>query len=189
MMRRLRTKILVGAGALGIAFAGVAYAWFQPGRMTGGGKFDCTSLNGGDVTHGFELHCFEPGEPLDVPNNLELNWHDNGEKHFKLSALDTNDENTICFMDPTLHPGPTPPAACFNTYRGKGSGDLNGVPGATIFFEFTDVGEGSTDHDTAKVRILDAGGTEVLNCDTAQLEFGNHQAHLENDSRVCTVVH
>jgi len=167
-MRLLRSKILLGTGLLGLAVGGAAYGWGESldGRMTGGGKFDCGEA-AFDVTHGFELHC----DPRDVPNNLEINWPDN---RFHLTTL----TDATCINDPSF--SPNPPAAPFNTYVGEGTGKLNGVSGAEVYFTMTDHGEPGVGRDTIKVKIVDAAGNTVLDCPTVTLEGGNQQAHPDN---------
>ena len=115
------------------------------------------------TTHGFELHC----DKNNRPNNLEINWA-NGQ-NFHLEQL----TSAFCFDDPAI--APKPPRAGFDTYVGVGTGRLNGVPGATAQWTFTDAGEPGT-KDSATIKITDAGGTVVLNV-TGKLEKGNQQAH------------
>lgn len=68
-----------------------------------------------------------------------------------------------------------PPDAEFDTFIGFGEGKLNGAPGATISFIFTDAGEPGI-ADTAQITILDPDGRQVLEI-AGPLTFGNHQAH------------
>lgn len=129
-------------------------------RMTGGGKFTDGNTN---VTHGFVLHC----NVARLPNNLQVNW--NGNK-FHLENL----TSATCSDDPSIDPGQ--PAANFDTYKGRGTGNLNGVPGATAVWTFTDAGEPG-DYDSASILIKDKNGKVVLNISDATLFKGNHQAH------------
>ena len=132
-----------------------------PGRMTGGG-----SVFMGDVrfTHGFELHC----DPNDLPNNLEVNWPDH---RFHLTSL----TSVVCTDDPDLDP--LPRKAGFDTYTATGVGLLNGQPGATIEFVFTDDGEPGK-NDYAMMKITAPGGSSVTV--SGYLYKGNHQAHWVN---------
>jgi len=134
------------------------------GRMTGGGSV--FTSDGTRVTHGFELHC----DVADVPNNLEINW--NGGNNFHLETL----TKAFCFTDPKIDSGH--PKAPFNTYVGTGTGKLNGVPGATATWTFTDAGEPGV-NDTASIVIKDAGGNIVLTV-SGNLNHGNQQAHTDN---------
>ena len=134
------------------------------GRMTGGGSF---FDNGTRFTHGFELHC----DPNHLPNNLQINWRGSSNS-FHLATL----TSVVCTDDPALDPLPRP--APFDTYVGTGVGSLNGVPGATISFTFTDDGEGGS-ADLADVSIVPpGGGTPIVASST--LRSGNHQAHPDN---------
>ena len=119
------------------------------------------------VTHGFELHC----DASQVPNNLEVNWGKgkNGANRFHLTDLIWG----WCRDNPNFDEAP--PVAGFDTYRGFGKGRLNGVPGATIQFGFTDEGEPGK-NDKAAMVIWDADGNEVLKV-KGSLKNGTHQAH------------
>jgi hypothetical protein len=132
--------------------------------MTGGGSiFDTDTMveYTGRTTHGMVLHCDTRN-----PNRLEINWENN---IFHLTSL-----NSAMCPD-TAGIDPNPPDAAFDTFIGMGEGRLNGDPGATIYFTFTDAGEPGTS-DTASILIMDSGGTEVLEI-SGLLTFGNHQAH------------
>ena len=131
------------------------------GRMTGGGSV--FTDNGVRVTHGFELHCDE----ADEPNRLQVNWG-KGNK-FHLESL----TSAACADDPNLDE--EQPVAGFDTYKGTGTGRLNGVSGATADWEFTDDGEpGTSDH--VRLQIKDVNNVVVLTVSGA-LDRGNHQAH------------
>ena len=65
------------------------------------------------------------------------------------------------------------PVAGFDTMWGAGTGTLNGVPGATITFSFTDAGEPGR-ADTADFTILGPNGIAYSG---GALDGGNHQAH------------
>lgn len=130
------------------------------GRMTGGGTIPAgkTTLEG---KHGFELHC----DAADLPNRLEVNWGKGNKFHLENLA------SAVCVDKPTLDE--EQPVAGFDTYRGKGTGRLNGVPGATAKWEFTDDGEPGVD-DHAIITITDGVNTYTF---TGNLKNGNHQAH------------
>jgi len=163
-----------------LGFAVVCLACEFPGRMTGGGSVFVGSsymevkISGSTddmrVTHGFEIHCGDPGN-VPGPNNLEINWPG---YRFHLEEL----LQGRCYYDPEINP--RPPAAGFNTFVGMGIGKLNGVDGASIEFTFTDAGEPGT-KDKEAVAILPPGGGEpVLEFGPTFLTFGNHQAHKDN---------
>jgi hypothetical protein len=133
------------------------------GRMTGGGSVFET--DGTRVTHGFELHC----DTEDVPNRLEINWAGH---RFHLETLIT----AFCSKDPTINAGH--PTNTFNTYVGFGSGLLDGGPGATARWTFTDAGEPGK-NDMATIVIKDSLGKVVLTV-SGKLDSGNQQAHLDN---------
>ncbi len=133
------------------------------GRMTGGGSVMSTTV--GRVTHGFELHC----DTTKSPNNLQINWG-KGNK-FHLESLTT----ASCSDDPAIVPNP--PATPFDTYKGEGTGRLNGVAGATAKWTFTDAGEPGKS-DMATIEIKDATNTVVLSV-SGSLQNGNHQAHTD----------
>lgn len=135
------------------------------GRMTGGGSV--FTVDGGRVTHGFELHC----DVTKGPNNLQVNWG-RGNK-FHLESLAT----AVCSDDPTITPNP--PDAGFDTYVGAGIGRYNGQAGATAEWTFTDAGEPGK-NDWATIVIKDASNTVVLSV-SGNLNSGNHQAHRENN--------
>lgn len=146
-----------------VVYATSAFA-HRPGRMTGGGSV--FTSDGVRVTHGFELHCMENGVPIE-PNNLEINWEGN---RFHLEMLTMGECRDAAEIDPV------PPRAPFDTYDGAGTGRYNGESGASARWKFTDAGERGSE-DTATIIIQDANGIEVLRVDTANLTFGNHQAH------------
>jgi hypothetical protein len=134
-----------------------------PGRMTGGGSV--FESDGTRVTHGMELHC----DVADLPNNLEINWAGN---RFHLQNL----TSAFCYKDPLINA--QHPTNIFNTYVGSGTGDYNGVAGATASFTFTDAGEpGRNDH--ATITIKDVLGNTVLTV-SGFLNNGNQQAHVDN---------
>ncbi|EPA06416.1 hypothetical protein, partial [Candidatus Nitrosarchaeum limnium] len=129
------------------------------GYMTGGGSV----MNGNvKVTHGFEFHC----SAAQLPNNLEVNWAKN---RFHLDNLGT----ASCSDDPSISEGN--PVSGFDTYMGVGTGSLNGKPGASAEWKFTDAGEpGKNDYVSLKIR--DSNNNVVLSV-TGKLTQGNHQAH------------
>lgn len=137
----------------------------QEGRMTGGGSF--FTSKGARITHGFELRC--PG--TNGPQRLEVNWGKGN--RFHLTDLPTN--RIRCTDSAEWEEGN--PEAGFDTYRGVGTGRLNGKAGATIDFKFGDGGERGTE-DIVRMIIRDADGNLVLGVvPQRKLHFGNHQAH------------
>ncbi len=102
-----------------------------------------------------------------TPDNLQIHW---GKGHrFHLDTL----TGASCSEDPSFSEGQ--PAAGFNTYQGTGTGNFDGVAGATAQWTLTDHGEpGSSD--TASFKVTDAAGNVVLNV-TGTLRGGNIQAH------------
>ena len=133
----------------------------REGRMTGGGSVFTSA--GVRVTHGFELHC----DQTILPNSLEVNWE--GGNRFHLDNLAT----AFCFNDPAI--SPNPPVAGFNSFRGTGTGVLNGAAGATAQWTFTDAGEPGN-KDSMTIVIRDFGGSVVLSV-SGNLTRGNQQAH------------
>jgi len=132
------------------------------GRMTGGGSiFTDTGMR---VTHGFELHC----DASKNPNNLEVNWGPGDRFHLDTLTF------AECSDDPLINP--TPPAAPFDTYRGRGTGKYDGVDGATAEWTLTDAGEPGR-QDQFALTVRDAGGNVVLSFSRKYLTYGNHQAH------------
>ena len=160
---KLGKKLLLGSAGVFVALA--ASAGKPPDCwMTGGGSiFDADGMveYTGRTTHGMVLHCDSRN-----PNRLEINWEGN---QFHLTSL-----NAAMCPD-TAGIEPNPPGAAFDTFQGMGEGRLNGVPGATISFTFTDAGEPGV-NDTAEITIFDPDGWQVLNI-AGPLTFGNHQAH------------
>jgi hypothetical protein len=109
------------------------------------------TADGTRVTHGFELHC----DVADVPNNLEINRGPGNRFHLETLV------STSCYTDPNINAGH--PAAPFNTYVGFGSGDYDGVPGATAIWTFTDAGEPrSNDIDQGRQREHRTNGQRQL---------------------------
>ena len=132
----------------------------QSGRMTGGGEV--LSKRGVKITHGFELRC----PAVKGPNRLQVNWEGN---RFHLASL----SRIVCTDSADWEE--ENPEAGFDTYRGTGTGRLNGVDGATITFKFGDAGEPGVD-DPFEIAIYDKSGVRVVSADTT-LVHGNHQAH------------
>ena len=137
---------------------------FTQGRMTGGGSVtDPSGTPTTKVTHGFNLKC----DASKTPNSLEINWGNGNKFHL------TNLTSASCTDDPSIVPNP--PTAGFDTYTGQGTGNYNGVSGATATWTFTDAGEpGKKDH--ATIVIKDSGGNTVLSI-SGNLNSGNQQAH------------
>jgi len=71
----------------------------------------------------------------------------------------------------------------FNEFIGAGTGKLDGKPGASIVFVFTDQGEPGT-NDTEQMTIFDPSGTPVLSFPQTNLTFGNQQAHRVGGPKV-----
>lgn len=151
--------------AAGMAVAFSASAGKPPDCwMTGGGSIfdtDGTVEYSGRTTHGMVLHCDTRN-----PNKLEINCEGN---RFHLTTL------VAAACPDTAGITPNPPDAVFDTSIGYGEGRLNGDPGATISFTFTDGGEPGT-ADTATIAIFEPDGFQVLSI-SGLLTFGNHQAH------------
>lgn len=160
----------VGSGDLfGLCLKGEPTAALKDRRMTGGGTVVGNvppNLPAGlptEVKHGFELHC----NIAQSPNRLEVNWGKGNKFHLEglTSATCSNDPNIV----------PNPPAAVFDTYKGKGTGRYNGVSGATAEWTFTDQGEPGK-NDTAELVIKDVTNVTVVSI-VGTLKVGNHQAH------------
>lgn len=128
------------------------------GFITGGGTVVDGKLK---VTHAFTLQC----DPAQGPNKLEVNW---GGNRFQLTSLTA----AACSTEGSAGK----PKAGFNTYKGTGTGELNGVEGATVEFTITDNGEPGT-KDTFSITIRDKDGKVVLQISGRLLKGGNHQAH------------
>ena len=163
--RDLTDSGLTPASLRWVAVASVLdYVDTECGRMTGGGSVLTTDAR---VTRGFELHC-----DLRSPNNLQVNW---GGHRFHLENLAA----AVC--EDTLVEQAPPRSAPFDTFRGVGTGHLNGAPGASIEFEFVDAGEpGSSD--SASIMIRDASGALVLDA-AGFIQSGNLQTHKD---RACS---
>lgn len=161
-IKQYAPRILMLAIAAGMSMT--VSAARQDCWMTGGGSIFDTSGNqaayDGRTTHGFEIHCDTRN-----PNNLQINWAGN---RFHMTSLDS----AMCPDTDGIEPNP--PAATFDTFIGIGTGKLNGVPGATVYFRFTDAGEPGV-NDTAEITIYD-GPTQVLYI-SGEVDSGNHQAH------------
>jgi hypothetical protein len=134
---------------------------FAEGRMTGGGVVRLNRRQ--KVTHGFRLLC----DATKRPNRLQVNWGKG--KRFHLTRLTA----AFCYDDPAI--SSRPPRAGFDTYRGIGTGRLNGVPGATAEWELTDAGQRGR-RDILTITIKDKTGKVVLSV-ARRLNRGNHQAH------------
>jgi hypothetical protein len=139
--------------------------------MTGGGSAlvsggNAVNPDGTLVTHGFELQC----DVTKSPNNLEVNWDGN---YFHLETIT---RATCSSFAPESTCSAAPPNVPFHTYFGEGEGRLNGEPGATVSWTFTDCGEPGT-QDVAEINIRGTDGNLVLELRPANLTSGNHQAH------------
>ncbi len=156
---------LVALGSLIAATAAMATGSLpgnQEGRMTGGGE--TISKRGVKITHGFELRC--PSSK--GPNRLQINWEGN---RFHLTGL----SRIVCTDSADWDEGT--PVAGFDTYRGTGTGLLNGVDGASIKFKFGDAGQPGV-NDYFEIAIYDLSGVRVVSAATTLLH-GNHQAHAK----------
>ncbi|HVZ12075.1 MAG TPA: hypothetical protein VG965_03515 [Patescibacteria group bacterium] len=131
------------------------------GRMTGGGSVFTADKT--RVTHGFTLYC----DSAKGSSNLEINWGKGN--NFHLTSL----ASASCTDDPLINQGH--PAASFDTYKGTGSGTLNGVAGYTATWTFVDAGEPGK-NDTAAIVIKDSSNAAVLTV-SGNLNNGNQQAH------------
>jgi hypothetical protein len=107
-------------------------------RMTGGGGlpiiYPVTDI-GQSAHHGFMIHC----DATVQPDRLEVTWP-NGNS-FHLTSIVTSSTVSYCGNDLTS-PGPTGLGA--PDIQGVGAGRLNGQPGATVKWSFTDAGEPGT---------------------------------------------
>ena len=138
------------------------------GRMTGGGSHVVAGAVG-KVTHGFTLRC----ELADGPDQLTVKWKPVGARRaatFKLGAL----TSALCSDDPAI--GPAPPAAPFDTFTGRGTGTVDGVPGYQIDFRFSDAGEPGR-RDASSFVITRPSTAQTLLDVPLTLLGGNHQAH------------
>ncbi len=169
-MRRISraSGALLVAGALlapAAAYGTGSLPGNNDGRMTGGGSF--FTSKGARITHGFTLRCPD----AKGPQRLEVNWGKGRDFHL----TDLPDNRIRCTDSAGWEEGN--PEAGFDTYRGVGTGRLDGVPGATIDFKFGDGGERGTD-DIVRMVIRDKDGKLVLGVVPQRtLRFGNHQAH------------
>jgi len=166
MTLRIAGLVILSAG-LFLSLATVS----PEGRMTGGGSAfvsggNAVNPDGTRVTHGFELQC----NVTKSPNNLEVNWDGN---QFHLETI----TSALCTSAPPESTcSAAPPNAPFHTYFGIGVGRLNGVPGATVSWQFSDCGEPGT-KDVVEIFVRDTNGILVLELRETTLTFGNHQAH------------
>jgi hypothetical protein len=96
-----------------------------------------------------------------------------GRRVFKLTSYN---EPLTCIDDPALDEGS--PKAGFDTIFGQGGGTLDGRPGATAKFRFTDEGEPGVNDRAVDITISDASGAVVLTVTNVRIQDGgNHQAH------------
>jgi hypothetical protein len=135
----------------------------KQGRMTGQGTIDSV--------YGRSHHVFRNSicNSSKFPD-LKVQWEGN---RFDLTAY----SSPLMCLDTPADEGQ--PRAGFDTIVGQGTGVLNGVPGATARFRFTDAGEPGR-NDTASITIADAGGNVVFEVTNEKiLVGGNHQAHAK----------
>jgi len=159
-------NVTVGSsGSVAVAFGNIPPQPSLDGRMTGGtGKVEITSSV--YLTAGFTIHC-----DILLSNNLEINWP--GHK-WHLSKPITF---ARCTDDPNVDPGQ--PDAPFDTFYGRGIGELDGVPNSLVTFTFVDAGEPGKIADRATIKVYagpTTGYTRVLNV-VDQAIKGNLQAH------------
>ena len=127
--------------------------------MSGGGKLLVADEL---VTHSINILC----SPTDGKSHMEVHW---GRKNrFRLDRL----TSVFCVDNPLLEEAP--PVAGFDTLTGSGTGQYNGVSGATATWSFTDAGEPGTS-DSATIIIKDAQGQVLLSFQNS-LTKGNQQA-------------
>jgi hypothetical protein len=134
------------------------------GRMTGHGhQFN---VNGWDKVQ-WEFRntvCNEQRFP-----DLKVEF---GKNKFILTSYSSG---PMCFtFNPAAGPQSGQPAAGFDSFRGTGTGTLNGVPGAGITFQFTDLGEPGRS-DLADFTITAPNGGIAYS--GGAIDGGNHQAH------------
>ena len=159
-------NVTVGSsGSVAVAFGNIPPQPSLDGRMTGGtGKVEITSNV--YLTAGFTIHC-----DILLSNNLEINWP--GHK-WHLSKPITF---ARCTDDPNVDPGQ--PDAPFDTFYGRGIGELDGVPNSLVTFTFVDAGEPGKIADRASIAVYNGpttGYTRVLNVYNQAIK-GNLQAH------------
>ncbi len=131
---------------------------YLAGHMTGAGTL--SDEDGGRVTHNFDLKC----DKTRGPNRLEVNA---ASGRFSLAAL----TEAVCRNDASV--GRSSPGAGFDSYSGRGSGVLNGLPATAEWF-FVDAGEPGR-NDFGRIVIRDARGDVVVSA-SGNLISGNYQA-------------
>ena len=136
----------------------------QQGRMTGHGhQFNVNGWN--KVQWEFRnTVCNEQRFP-----DLKIEF---GGNKFILTSYSSG---PTCFtLNPSAGPQSGKPTAGFDSFRGTGTGTLNGVPGAGATFQFTDLGEPGRS-DLADFTITGPNGDIVYS--GGAIDGGNHQAH------------
>ena len=138
------------------------------GRMTGHGT---TTTSKGIVKYEFRnTICGSEALP-----DLKVS-RDTDRLDFRLTAYNSRPE---CFE--RFPGGEGHPVAGFDSMRGTGTGTLNGVPGATVSFQFTDRGEpGRSDLATITIMAPNGGGVVLSITDSPSDLGGNIQAHKSN---------
>ena len=101
------------------------------------------------------------------PNSLKVLW---GRNNFLLVAV----TSASCSDHPAI--APNPPGVGFDTHDGTGTGNYNGIPGATVTWKFTDEGNPGKNKDSAVIVIKDPGGTTVLTV-RGKIRTGNQTAY------------
>jgi len=101
----------------------------------------------------------------------------------RLKKIRHNGGDEILYRVPCHLLPPDNPDAGFNEFIGAGTGKLDGKPGASIVFDFTDQGEPGT-NDTESMTIFDSSDTPVLSFGPLNLTFGDQQGHRVGGPKV-----
>lgn len=136
------------------------HALTPTGAMNGSGAI---AQGNSKIHYVFNLPC----TPAQAATNLEVSWEGNT---FQLDELVT----ASCFDDPSI--GRNPAAGGFDTHRGTGTGRLNGKPGFTARWTFTDSGD-SGEPEYAEIQVLDFGVPRLSV--TGAVEGGDHAARAQ----------
>jgi hypothetical protein len=134
------------------------------GRMTGGGV-KATDDDGDPVTFGVEIHC-----DITLSNNIEINWP--GHKWHLTKPILTSD----CENQDNDAP---PPASPIDTFRGTAVGELDGVGGSTIAWDFEDHGEPGTNDKVELTVHAPGSNTVVMHITLQNISIGNWQMHYD----------
>jgi hypothetical protein len=134
------------------------------GRMTGGGV-KATNDDGDPVTFGVEIHC-----DITLSNNIEINWP--GHKWHLTKPILTSD----CENQDNDAP---PPASPIDTFKGTAVGELDGVGGSTIAWDFEDHGEPGTNDKVELTVHAPGSSTVVMHIALQNISIGNWQMHYD----------